>query len=132
MAKITYKDESRKVVKAVDKATFTNMFHAAASIRKTAAASLIRVASDRASNPGKPPHTHKGVFLRRAWRFAVNKEKKTAVIGPRFSAVGDVGNTHEFGGKRGYGIYPKRPTALPALQSNLRRIANQWKGSVGG
>ena len=132
MITVKYKDESRNVIKAAENATFKNQFHAAASIRKTAAASLIRVASDRPSSPGRPPHTHKGVFLRRAWRFNVDKEKKVAVIGPRASAVGDVGATHEYGEKRGNARYPRRPTALPALQSNIKRIANQWKGSIGG
>jgi hypothetical protein len=117
----------RKVEKAADKAQFRNFFHAAARIRKDAAASIER--AEGPSLPGQPPHTHRRVFLRRAWRFAADKEG--AVIGPRASIVGQAGAIHEFGGTFRGQEFPARPTALPALERNVNRFATDGEGTIG-
>jgi phage gpG-like protein len=127
MLSIDIKIEQRfsRVKDASDRETFRNLGHAAATIRKEIAVSL--VTSDEPSAPGQPPHT-KGP-MRRALRFDVGKE--SAVVGPRASVVGESGATHEFGGEYKGEIYPERPFMLPGLEENLDRFAGEWAGSIG-
>jgi hypothetical protein len=125
--KVKTVDEMHKVAKAADKATYRNFHHAAASISKDAKSTLEK--ADGPSDPGKPPHTHKGVYMRRAVRYAANKEG--AVIGPRGSVVGESGAAHEFGEKYRGTDYPERPFMRPALERNLGRFADTWRGSIG-
>src|SRR4051794_16915219 len=68
----------------VEKTAFRNFTHAAASISKDVKSTLESAAGP--SSPGTPPHTHKGAFLRRAIRYAADRDG--AVIGPAFSAAG--------------------------------------------
>ena len=124
-------DKSRNVKRAVDKGAFTNLGHAAASIRKSAAKSIKqRKDKDKSSPVGTAPFTHGG-FIRRALRFDVNKQKQEALIGFRFSVIGLVGRTHEFGEVEDGRDYPERPTLAPALEASIGRIAGQWQGSIG-
>jgi hypothetical protein len=125
-AKVTYIDERNRVTDAVDRAAFKNFGHAAARIRKDAIESI--VVSPVASTPGTPPHTRRKQ-LTNAIVFDANKDG--AVIGPRFSRVGDAGAAHEFGGEFRGQLYPERQFMLPALESNLDRFADEWRGSVG-
>lgn len=124
-------DKTKDLKKAVDDTAFRNQFHAAASIRKTAAQSIERAPQGQPSSAGSPPHTHRRVFYRRALAFHVDKQKQEALIGFRHSVIGDVGAVHEFGNERGGVRYPERPTLGPALEASLGRIAGQWKASLG-
>ena len=124
--KATTVDETAKVVQAVDKASYRNLGHAAASIRKDAVESIKRGPGPSAE--GSPPHTRRGQ-IRRAIRFAV-EDKYTAVVGPRQSVVGQSAEPHEHGGPYKGQIYPARPTMGPAMERNLDRFANSWTGSV--
>ena len=130
--KVKYVDKSKNVIKAVDKAAYKNFGHAAASISKYAKASLIRVAAPVPSAPGRPPHTHKGVYLRRAIRWRRLDGNKGAVIGPQANFVGLAGAVHEHGRRYKGARYPQRPFMEPALQANLKRFQRGWKGSIGG
>ncbi len=121
-------DSFARVTAAVDKAKFRNLFHAAASISKDVKSTLEK--SLGPSVPGSPPHTHRGVFLRRAIRYQANKQG--AIIGPLASVVGDAGHAHEFGGKYRGTTYPERPFMRPALNRAIPRFAGSWRGSVGG
>jgi phage gpG-like protein len=125
--KVRTTDNTKAVHKAVDKAAFKNFNHAAASISKDVKSTLEK--ADGASEPGQPPHTHKGIYLRRAIRFASDKEG--AVIGPMASVVDQAGAVHEFGGDYKGNDYPERPFMYPALQRALPRFAGQWRGSIG-
>ena len=118
---------TKPLAKAVDDATFRNLGHAAATIRKDAAASIEKV--DGPSPEGQPIHTHRGAYARRALRYAV--ETDFAVIGPRASMVGEAFAAHEFGEVFRGTDYPERPTMGPALERNLDRFASSWAGSVG-
>lgn len=109
---------------------FKNIFHAAASIAKDAKRS-IRV-SPRPSATGRPPHTRRRRHLQRAIRFAVDKKKKHAVIGPRESIVGRSAGAHELGGSYKGDHFPPRPFMGPALERNLHRLGGQFTGSIGG
>ena len=117
----------KEVKAAADRATFENLGHAAAVIRNEAIASITR--SRSASDPGTPPHTRRGL-ARRAILYAMDGPY-TAIVGPTASVIGQAMAVHEFGGRRGKGTYPKRPTMGPALNRNLDRFASQWRGTIG-
>lgn len=119
-------DKFHRVKTATDEAAYKNFGHAAASIRKTAAASIRR--SKRAGPAGGPPTTRRGQ-LRRAFRFDVSQED--AIVGPRHSIVGEAGAAHEFGGQYRGDTFDRRPFMLPALVKNLDRFAADWAGSIG-
>lgn len=129
LAGVTIKTDidSKQVEKAVEKAAFRNFAHAAASISKDVKSTL--ETAEGPSPEGQPPHTHRGAFLRRAIRFAADKEG--AVIGPQASMVGEVGSAHEFGGEYKGQDFPSRPFMLPALIRALPRFAGEWRGSIG-
>ena len=118
-----------RVTKAVDKAAFKNMGHAAARVRKDAQASIERATG--ASEPGTPPHTHRGTYLKRAIRFAYDKQKQEAVVGTLASIIGEAGSPHEHGGEYKGGTFPKRAFMFPAMEKNHDRMAGDWAGSVG-
>jgi len=142
-----FESTTNNVKKAADEAGFRNVGHAAASIRKTAIASILNSpagspgrdsstgrftkAATIPSQPGKPPFTRKG-SLRRAIRFDANKLTGTAVIGPQFSLFGTAGHAHEFGGRFKENTYPERPFMGPALLGNITRFGNSFAGSIGG
>lgn len=116
-----------RVRQAAEKGAFRSFSRAAFAIRQTAIDSIEQASGPSA--PGEPPHTHRRMFLRRAIRYAANREG--AVIGPRHSVVGAAGEAHEFGGEYRGNEYPARPFMFPALQANLDRFAGSWAGSIG-
>lgn len=124
---VKVEDNTKAVQVAAEKANFENFRHAAASISKDIKSTLEK--ADGPSQPGTPPHTHRGAFLRRAVRYAANKDG--AVIGPMFSIVGGVGAAHEFGGTYRGEEYPARPFAGPALERAAPRLASNWRGTIG-
>lgn len=124
--KLDMKNESGNVKRGVEKARKPTFFRAAFHIRRSAAQSIEK--SDGPSAPGSPPHTHRRIFLRRAIRYAANREG--AVIGPRFSAFGTAGAAHEFGGRYKGTKYPKRPFMRPALEANTDKFLSEWRGAV--
>ena len=131
-AKLIAAIDPKPVLRAAEKATFRNLRHAAASIRKEAAASI--VPGDEPSAPGTPPHTgtakgkRRGV-LPRAIFFAVDGD--AAVIGPRASVAGTGGAAHEHGGRFRGQTYPRRPFMGPQLVAAAPRIGSQWAGTIG-
>ena len=132
--------------RAVKSAKYRNFGHAAASIRKTARASIENAPSGSrrgvrrrkgkivararagASRPGQPPHTRRGA-LRNAILYDVNE--RSAIIGPRLSRIGQSGAVHEFGEIYKGTDYPERPYMGPALQASLGRFLDSWRGSIG-
>lgn len=121
-----FEDYFKNIDVAVDKAAFRNFGHAAASIRKDAISTIEK--SEKASEPGTPPHTRHGL-AKRALQYAANKEG--AVIGFAASLVGQSMAAHEFGGQYKGEDYPARPTMGPALERGAPRFAGSWAGSVG-
>ena len=122
-------DETHRVKEAVERTAYRNLGHAAASIRKTAIQSITK--GKKPSEPGEPPHTRgrrKG--FKRAILYAM-EGKEAAVVGTARSRVGEAGQPHEHGGRRGKQIYPPRPFMAPALGANLDRMAKDWEGSLG-
>jgi hypothetical protein len=74
--------------------------------------------SDYPSDPGQPPHSRVGKIKNAILSFA---DDVHALIGPGQSAIGIIGQTHEFGGMEP----PKLP---PALRKNNWRL---WVGGHG-
>lgn len=116
-----------RVSRAVDKAAFRSFSHAAASIRKDAAASI--ETSFEPSEPGRPPHTRRRNRLRRAIQYRATKEG--AVIGTAFSAIGEAGAAHEHGETFHGDEFAERQFMQPALERALPRIPGDWRGAVG-
>ncbi len=133
-----FDDQTKRVADAAEKATFRNVRHAAAAIRRDAIESIQQ--ADGPSAPGSPPHTHTGGItkkgntrkgnLQRA--IAYDTDKDSAVIGPRESVVGLAGQAHEMGESFHGTDYDERPFMGPALDKNLDRFASSWQGSIGG
>lgn len=125
--KATIQNRVDRVRRAARDAARGSFSRAAFVIRKTMVESIER--QEGPSDPGSPPHTHKGNFFRRAIRYAV--DKLSAVIGTMYSVVGDIGKAHEFGGQFRGQEYPVRAFAEPALMENLDVVPQSWDGSIG-
>lgn len=121
--------ETDRVEKAAEKAAFENLRHAAFSIAKTAKGSIKK--SKEPADPGEPPHTRGqgGQNIRGAIFTAATKED--AIIGPRGSRVGDVGEAHEFGKSRKGDTFEERAFMGPALEAQVDRFASDWRGTIG-
>lgn len=122
-----YTDESQQVLKAAEKANYNNLGHAAASLRRAAMAKIRR--GKKKAKPGDPPHTRKGQ-LRRSIVYSVDRQRESAIIGPRHSVVGTAAAAHEFGGEFRGQRYPQRPFMGPTLEENASRLGRHWAGSV--
>lgn len=117
-----------RVHEAADRAIYKNVRHAAFSIRKYIRDSIKK--SPQAAQPGEPVATRgKRGNVKNAYFAAI--EPDNAIIGPRFSMVGDVMEAHEFGNRRGENTYAARPTAAPGLEANQDRFAGSFRGSIG-
>lgn len=119
-------NEVEAVRKAGREAARKSFPRAAFLIRQSAIQSIEKATGP--STPGTPPHTHRRMFMRRAIRYAADRDG--AVIGPQFSTVGTAGSPHEFGGSYKGGDYPKRPFMGPALNKNLANFAGSFAGSI--
>lgn len=117
-----------RVQAAADRAIYTNIRHAAFSIRKYIRESIKK--SPTASEPGQPVATRGKRSGVKNSIFAAT-EPDMAIIGPRFSFVGDAMHFHEFGKRRGEDSYPARPTSGPGLDANTDRFAGSFRGSIG-
>ena len=84
--------------------------------------------SPRASPPGSPPHSRRGL-LRRAVLFGSDGDKRV-LVGPGFTFVGTSASAHEFGGKYRRERYPKRPLMGPALRESAPHLAKMWQDAV--
>ena len=122
-------DQSRRVKRAADRASFNNLGHAAASIRKWAIKSIKR--GKKPSEEGQPPHTRGRRRLPRAIFFSVARDKLDAVIGPLHSRMGIAGEAHEFGIAYKGTRFPQRSFMGPALDANRSRMPRFWLHSVG-
>lgn len=122
-------DQSARVKRAAETATFRTIRSAAFAIGRYAKGLIVK--SKSPSLPGESPTTRGrgGKNLRGA--IFTDSSKDSAIIGPRFSMVGDVGQAHEFGKTRKGDDFEKRPFMRPALEANLNRFASDWQGEIG-
>ena len=87
--------DTKLLERKVQDASFRSLGHASGAIRLTARRSIRR--SKKPSKPGQPPHTPTGA-LKRVLRYAVDKQKTEAAIGPINEYARTIWNLHEFGG----------------------------------
>lgn len=126
--KVEISERFQAVQKAADRAIFQNIRHAAFSIRKYVRDSIKR--SDTPAAPGQPVAT-RGRRGNVKNSIFVAADDSTALIGPRYSFVGDAMEAHEFGGRRFGNVYAARPTMKPGLDANTDRFADAFRGSIG-
>ncbi len=105
------------------------LLRAAAAIRLTAARSIRQ--SARPSEPGRPPHTRRGL-LRRSILYALKEERglTAALIGTSSDILGPAGRAHEFGGRFRREVYPKRPFMKPALNVIANRLPEFFRSGL--
>lgn len=114
--------------KAADRSIYKNIRQAAFSIRKYIRNSIKK--SPDPAQPGQPVSTRgKRGNVRNSIFVAADED--TALIGPRYSFVGDAMEAHEFGKSRGDQQYKARPTSRPGLEANADRFAGAFRGSIG-
>lgn len=117
------------LLREVKEATYRNLGHWAASVRKLARQSMRP--SRRPSRRGRPPHTRgKRRNLPNAILYAVEPDGSRAVVGPAYSRIKTVGKAHEKGGWFRGRKYPKRPFMGPALMKSLPRVPLFWRDSI--
>ena len=119
--------DQRKLRRQAAQGSIRSLGHAGAALRLTARRSIRR--SDRPARPGQPPHTRRGQ-LKRALRYAVEKERERVLIGPTYTVVGRSASAHEFGGRYRSETYPKRPFMGPALMAIRSRLPRMWADSI--
>lgn len=117
-----------RVNQAADRAVYKNIRNAAFSIRKYIRESIKK--SPEASAPGEPVST-RGKRGNVKNSIFVSADDNTALIGPRYSFVGDAMEAHEFGKTRKGTKYEARPTSGPGLEANTDRFADMFRGSIG-
>ena len=120
--------QMQRVLRSVKKAAGGNIYSAAGLVRRSAIDSIER--AHGASQPGSPPHTRRRQ-LPRSIVFSVDRRKPSAIIGPRFSFVGESGRAHEFGGRYKGQEYPERSFMYPALERTAPAFAGTFRGSIG-
>lgn len=125
--KATTKTDMLKVVRKAKQANITNLGHAGAAVRLTAARSIRKRKGPAPA--GQPPHTHTR-RLPRAIKYAVEKQRQRVVIGTDVQSFGTAGRAHELGGQFRGQHYEKRPFMLPALEKNKSRLPRLWAASI--
>jgi len=122
--------KTRTLERLAEKGVFRSLGNAAAAIRQTMR--FLPTISKKPSAKGEPVHTRKGLAKRKdAVLFAVDRNADDAVIGFTHSVMGASMSAHEHGGIYLGADFPARPTAAPALDVNLVRFADEFKGSIG-
>jgi hypothetical protein len=117
-----------ELARAARKARERTLRMTAARIRRASIASIEQLKGP--SQPGRPPHTHKRTFLRRAIAYSLDMNRQGAVIGPRAAVVGRAMEAHEYGGDYKGKQYPARPFMNPALRLHVAGFAGSWSGSI--
>ncbi len=119
--------DSEGLTARVAKASVDILKRMGAYVRKVAQ-SKVRT-SPKASTPGTPPHSRRGL-LKRAILFGLERDKKRVLIGPGFRFVGTSASAHEFGGAYKGDRYPKRPLMGPSLRESSPHLAEMWRDAV--
>ena len=115
--------------KRAEQGSFRSLGHAAASIRATARRLVVR--SRKAAPPGESAHTRGRGKRGDAILFAVDRDREVAVIGFTHAVFGEAMSAHEHGGAYMGDDFPQRPTMGPALDVNIVRFADEFRGSIG-
>lgn len=125
--------DSKKVLKALDKAEKAVLSKFGAYIRTTARRSIR--SRKKTASPGSPPSSHIGT-LKRLIFFGYDTNTKSVVVGPQLfngkSGGGSktVANVLEQGGTRNGVAYDKFPFMAPALDQNKDKFAGLFANAV--
>lgn len=114
-------DEIKELLRKARAATFKNLGHAGAALRRAAQRKIRR--SKDPSEVGTPPHTARGA-LKNSILYAVEGERGV-VIGPSVNLISDVAAAHEHGGKQ-------RPRGVQSARSSTLVAGTNWNLYVGG
>ena len=125
--KVRIEFDDAGVISKVRKGSLKALRRAGASVRKSARNAVSR--SSKASSPGTPPHTRRGL-LKRSILFGVEKHRMAVVIGPAKKFIGVSMIAHEFGGMYRRRKYPRRPLMGPTLEKTAPAIPKLWADSV--
>ena len=127
MTNVRIEFDENGMLSAMRKANAKALRRAGAYVRKTAVNAVSR--SSKASQPGTPPNTRKGL-LKRSILFGVDKERQAVVIGPAKSLIGISMIAHEFGGMYRRRKYPKRPLMGPSLLKAAPQLSRLWENAL--
>ena len=119
--------DDRRILIAVKSGNNVALRRAGAYIRKAARNRVST--SDKASAPGSPPNTRKGL-LKQSLLFGVEQKWQSVVIGPAESMIGTAMVAHEYGGRYRKRRYPKRPLMGPTLEKTATKLPSLWEKSV--
>jgi hypothetical protein len=119
--------DQRKILAVVSKANLVSLRRTGAYIRKAARNKVSK--SDKASMPGNPPHTRRGL-LKTSLLFGVDKRSQSVFVGPAEKFIGKAMVAHEFGGLYRNRKYPKRPLMGPTLKDTVKHIPKFWQNSI--
>ena len=125
--KVRIEFDERRILVAVQSGNNTALRRSGAYVRKAAQNRVST--STKASTPGSPPHSRRGL-LKSAILFGVEKRAHTAVIGPSENLIGTAMKAHEFGGTYRKRRYPKRPLMGPTLERTASKLPALWEKSV--
>ncbi len=117
----------RRVLVAVRDANYKALRRTGAYVRKAAQNRVMQ--SSKASTPGTPPNTRRGL-LKKSLLFGAEKKKQSVVIGPAEKFIGTAMVAHEYGGKYRKRRYPKRPLMGPTLEKTASKIPNLWDKAI--
>ena len=76
------------------------------------------------SPPGSPPHVQRGT-LRNSITHAYDKTLGTVIVGP--TSIAWYGQIHEYGGRYGRALFPKRAFMAPALTRVRKRFPAMFR-----
>jgi len=125
--KVRVEFDDAEVISKVKKGSLKALRRTGAYVRKSARNAVSR--SSKASSPGTPPNTRRGL-LKRSILFGVEKNRMAVVIGPTKKFIGISMTAHEFGGMYRRRKYPKRPLMGPALVKSAPALPKLWADSV--
>lgn len=132
-----------RVMTAAERGKLKALSKFGAFVRRRAQTSMRR-RKRGVSAPGTPPFAKKGL-LKKLLFFAYDPASDSVLVGPAAINKSPVPNTHEFGGLLGRRRtrkdgtrsqktvrYPARPFMKPALDAELPKFADCFRGSIGG
>lgn len=138
--------DKEEVRRRVDDGTRAALSKAGAFVMTTGRQSMKNAPAGRYSPPGSPPFAHsgkKGALLKRFLYFSFDPSSKSVVVGPTALGRSTVPNVQEFGGSitirprrgrnKGKTIrqkYAARPYMGPALEANLDKIPEAFRGCI--
>ena len=117
----------RKILAIISKANLVSLRRTGAYIRKAARHKVSQ--SAKASTPGNPPNTRRGL-LKTSLLFGVDKKRQSVFVGPAEKFIGKAMVAHEFGGFYRNRKYPQRPLMGPTLKDTVKHIPKFWQNSI--